>query len=101
MMSAANRKALLRQLDELLPELNISVVEEKPWHSMTFSGVRMCLLLTGADCVWSDHIRQKAQSLSDHDFMLNRLLVADIAIRDELAFEPDELLYIDALLLDE
>lgn len=92
---------LLRALRELLPEAAISVLHERPWHSLTFSGVQICcgvILPVGSR---TNQGAAFARDLPGHEFNLRGQLVADIAVVDSAPDTARHRLMVDALVLDD
>jgi hypothetical protein len=70
---------LLRELERLLPHGQWRVVQERPWYSLTFSGVQLTLTYTPeAPC--SPH--EVAAILEDHEFSLQDRIVADVGVEE-------------------
>lgn len=73
------QKRLLRELDRLLPGGQWRVVQERPWFSLTFSGVQMTFTTTpGYTC----DAQKAAAVLEAHEFTLPGQIVADIAVEE-------------------
>lgn len=73
------QKRLLRELDRLLPGGQWRVVQERPWFSLTFSGVQMTFTTTsGCTC----DAQKAAAVLEAHEFTLPGQIVADIAVEE-------------------
>jgi hypothetical protein len=66
---------LLRELEQLLPHGQWRVVQERPWYSLTFSGVQLTLAYTPAAPRGVDEV---AAILGKHEFSLQDRIVADI-----------------------
>lgn len=101
MTATAKSIGLLRALRHMLPDAELSVIHQRPWHSLTFSGAQICisLVLTG-----EQHTRRAARfalELPKHEFDLAGQLVADIAVIETACGENQSRLMIDTLLLDE
>jgi hypothetical protein len=92
---------LLRALQQILPDAELSVIHERRWHSLTFSGVQICIagILCGCDHV--DTATRLAQILPEHEFDVKGQLVADIAVVKTVSGTTQSRLMIDALLLDD
>jgi hypothetical protein len=91
---------LFRALAALLPDVDLSIVQERPWHSLTFSGVQLSIAATLHSTGDADTIMRFADSLPSNEFDLDNQLVADIAVV-EMVREPGCVKFkIDALLLD-
>jgi hypothetical protein len=91
----------MRALRQLLPQATLSVIHERPWHSLTFSGSQICIsaiLHTGYN---AEFVTRIAQILPEHEFELSGQLVADIAVIEMASGENPGRLMIDALLLDD
>jgi hypothetical protein len=91
---------LLRALSVLLPGGIICVVSRRPWHSLTFSGdqIELSAIIAGEN--HSKIAAEFDQMLSEHDFDLSGLLVADIAVTERTTGDQETRLIIHALLLD-
>ena len=85
----------------LLPEARIAARKAQPWHSATFSGerVQIILELKGDDRL--PQARAFAATLPDYGFDLRRQLVADICVNDERREADRIVLTVEALLIDE
>lgn len=92
---------LLRELRRLLPEATLSVIHERPWHSLTFTGAQVCISVMLQSEKLPDFGHRFAQELPEYEFSLRDQLVADIAVIEMAAGENPTRLMIDALLLDD
>lgn len=92
---------LSKALLALLPGSEIESRKQTPWHSATFSGERITIILNLAGDERTASARAFAKALPDAEFELRRQLVADIMVSDIQPFEDSLLLTIEALLLDE
>lgn len=91
---------LLRDLGTLLPDVDLSIVQERPWHSLTFSGVQLSIAATLHSIGDADTVTRFADNLPSNEFDLGNQFVADIAVV-EMVREPGCIKFkIDALLLD-
>lgn len=102
MTAQANTDGLIRELRKLLPTAAISVIRERSWHSLTFSGTQIGLSATlprePNECL----IAEFSRMLPDHEFDLNSQTVADIAVTEKIIMrDGHRRLMIDALLLDD
>lgn len=70
---------LLRELEQLLPHGQWRVVQERPWYSLTFSGVQLTLTYTPAAPSGVDEV---AAILGMHEFNLQDRIVADIGVEE-------------------
>lgn len=71
---------LVAQIQEYLGSgHSVTLVREKPWSSITFSGIRYRLEIAGFDQS-SRSSRGRLQKLSDHEFSLPGHFVADLLI---------------------
>lgn len=70
---------LLRELERLLPHGQWRVVQERPWYSLTFSGVQLTLTYTPAAPSGVDEV---AAILGEHEFSLQDQIVADIGVEE-------------------
>jgi len=100
--------ALCNALRALFPAADISILHERPWHSLTFCGTQLCLSVHMQDGTWPGDVEVLAQLLSEHEFDLPRQIVADIAVTGAVTGPVTQAvmakgamcLIIDALLLD-
>lgn len=92
---------LSKALLALLPAAEIASRKQTPWHSATFSGERVIIVLKLAGDDQAARATAFAKALPDTEFNLRRQLVADILVSEMVAFEDDVLLTVEALLLDE
>lgn len=93
--------AFLRAMRLLIPESEIRVIHERRWHSLTFAGTQLCL---SAHFQGSQMIRKEDKlcaNLTDFEFDLPGLLVADIAVTPAVVTKGAYCLMIDVLLLDD
>lgn len=88
---------LIRQLQGLLPIAAFSLVDERPWHSLTFAGTRLRLSARLSGGVPADVIADFARTLADYEFDLDGRIVAEIAVTECGAGD----VLIEALLLDD
>ncbi len=93
-------RSLVRALHALMPQASISILHERPWHSLTFSGAQICLSVA-LPVTAAEPPSAVAQLLEDHEFSLPSQLVADIAITETAIFDGQYRLIIDALLLED
>ena len=100
MTNQAPSRSLVRALQALMPQANIAILHERPWHSLTFSGTQICLSLA-LPITAADQHSAVAQLLEDHEFSLPSQLVADIAITETAILGGQYRLIIDALLLED
>ncbi len=100
MSSRAKSSKLMRALRQLVPHATLSVIDERPWYSITFSGVQTCIALTLTVEHHSDFVAHFKRELPETEFDLKGQLVADIAVTAETNSENRICLRIDALLLD-
>ena len=94
-------RQLLRALWQLLADADVRLVSERPWHSLTFSGAQIELSAVVSAENHAEMAAQFEQMLSDHDFHLNGVLVADIAVTERVAMANETRLIIHALLLED
>lgn len=80
MSRGKNLARLVRELERLLPHGQWRVAQERPWFSLTFSGVQMSLAYTpDAPCKTEEVTR----IVENHAFNLHGQIVADIAVEAE------------------
>lgn len=101
MSISAKSTGIVRALRQLLPAATLSLIHERPWHSLTFSGVQVCISLILRDEGHADILGRFADELPAHEFNLCGQLVADIAVIEAVVSENQSRLMIDALLLDD
>ena len=100
--------ALIHALRALIPAADISLLHERPWHSLTFSGTQIGLSVQMQDGAWHSDVAALSQLLAEHEFDLPRQIVADIAVTGAVTgpltpavmAKGTQGLIIDALLLD-
>ncbi|MEQ1551628.1 hypothetical protein [Sphingorhabdus sp.] len=92
---------LSKALLALLPEAEIASRKQTPWHSATFSGERVTIVLKLTGDAPAERATAFAKALPDTEFNLRRQLVADIVVSDMQPLEDGVLLTVEALLLDE
>jgi hypothetical protein len=93
-------RSLVRALQALTPQASITILHERPWHSLTFSGAQICLSVA-LPITAAEQRSTFAQLLEDHEFSLPSQLVADIAITEAAILGGQYRLIIDALLLED
>ena len=87
-------------LRAMFPAADISILHERPWHSLTFSGAQICLSVA-LPITAAEQRSAFAQLLEDHEFSLSSQLVADIAITETAILGGQYRLIIDALVLED
>jgi len=92
--------ALINALRNIIPAADISILHERPWHSLTFSGTQIGLSVQYSDATWQSDVAALSQLLSEHEFDLPRQIVADIGVTHAVIDNGAQCLIIDALLLD-
>jgi hypothetical protein len=98
---AARSDGLLRALARLMPEAELSVEHDRPWHSLTFAGTQLCLSAIVAGDKHTEIAEAFASALPDHEFCLNGQIAADIAVTSRQTSTGETRLIIDVLLLDD
>jgi hypothetical protein len=93
-------RALCNALRAFIPDADIRILHERPWHSLTFSGTQLCLSVHTQDGTWHGDVAALSQLLAEHEFDLPRQIVADIAVTRVVMAKGAMCLIIDALLLD-
>lgn len=101
MSAGLKSNALFRALREMMPEAALSLIHERPWRSLTFCGVQVCICLALGAKDHADVVARFAKELPTHDFDLPKHIVADIAVTEAVTGESQSRLIIDALLLDD
>jgi hypothetical protein len=96
--------ALIQALRALIPAADISLLHERPWHSLTFSGTQIGLSVQMQDGAWHNDVEALSQLLAEHEFDLPDQIVADIVVAGPVTgavmAKGAQCLIIDALLLD-
>ena len=89
-----------KAIANLLPGTVVARRVARDWHSATFSGQRLVITLhTDAD---HPALAEFVQTISDHEFALAGILVADIAVTAHSGnADGSTHLILEALLLDE
>ena len=93
--------AFLHAIRLLIPESEIRVIYERPWHSLTFAGTQLCLSARFQGSQMMCKGEEFCASLTDFEFDLPGQLVADIAVTQAVVANGAYCLMIDALLLDD
>lgn len=101
MNSTSNPCPLSSALLTLLPGACLRSRKATGWHSATFSGERVTVLLSLEGEQRHERAAHFAQALPETEFSLRRQLVADIVVSDMSDSEDSLLLTVEALLLDE
>lgn len=91
---------LARAVQSLMPEADICILHERPWHSLTFCGAQICLAAQLPENV-EKQLASLAHLLENHEFALPGQMVADIAVTETAIFDGKYRLIIDVLLLDD
>lgn len=96
----SNAGRLLRALQPMLPEASFRIIQERPWHSLTFAGTQICIsaMLVEAS---AENVQHFMQYLPEHEFNLSGTLVADIAVTKTCWDTGQQSIVIDALVLDD
>lgn len=92
---------LLHALRGILPDAEIRVIHERPWHSLTFSGAQICMSVVLRGDGHAAKAEALDQALPSHQFELQGQLVADIAVVERSGNDSETYLLIDALVLDD
>ena len=100
MTDQAPSRSLVRALHALMPQASITILHERPWHSLTFGGAQICLSLA-LPITAAEQRSVVAQLLENHEFSLPGQLVADIAITETAILGGQYRMIIDALLLED
>jgi len=101
MKDGINSRGLLNALRQLQPESALSVMHERPWYSLTFTGLQLRISATLSTPDRADVADRFAKTLQDHEFDIRSQIVADIAVFDQIATRDAITLTIDALLLED
>lgn len=97
MTGASRSNGLMRALRELLPTAALVLIHERNWHSLTLSGVQVCISAKVCD----DDASKMSDMLREHQFDLKGQLVADIAVIQTCFGPGQNQIMIDAILLDD
>ncbi len=100
MTDQAPSRSLVRALQALMPQASIAILHERPWHSLTFCGVQICLSVALPETA-AEQRSAITQLLENHEFSLPSQLVADIAITETAILGGTYRLIVDTLLLDD
>ena len=92
--------ALINALRAIIPTADISILQERPWHSLTFSGTQIGLSVQYSDGPWQSDVAALSQLLSEYEFDLAHQIVAEIGVTQAVIGKGAQFLIIDALLLD-
>lgn len=92
---------LSKALLALLPGAEIASRKQTPWHSATFSGERVIIVLKLAGDERAGRATAFAKALPNTEFRLRHQLVADILVSEMDACDAGMRLTVEALLLDE
>lgn len=92
---------LLRALRDILPDAEIRVIHERPWHSLTFSGAQICMSVALRGNSHASRAAAFDRTLPTHEFDLQGQLVADIAVIERSGGDNETRLLIDALVLED
>lgn len=92
---------LARALLALLPGAVLASRKQTAWHSATFSGERVVILLDLAGAQRRKQAKAFAKALPEAEFHLRRQLVADIHVSALQEAGDVVRLTVEALLLDE
>jgi hypothetical protein len=92
---------LSKALLALLPGAEIASRKQTPWHSATFSGERVIIVLKLVGDEPAERAAAFAKALPGTEFTLRRQLVADVLVSEKQPLEDGVMLTVEALLLDE
>ena len=101
MNGRASSTALLRAIHALVPGADISIIHERPWHSLIFCGTQICLSMNVTNPTTQDCVETLSSLLAEYEFHLPGQIVADIAVTQTVVADGAHCLIIDALLLDD
>jgi hypothetical protein len=101
MSDEMSASGLLKALRQLLPRSTLSVIHQRPWHSLTFTGVQLRISADLSAQEYADVADRVAKNLPDHEFNIRGQIVADIAVTDQIVTADATILTIDALLLED
>lgn len=97
MKAKSKSNGLLRALRQMLPKAAVCLIHERSWHSLTFSGVQVCISAK----ICNDEAVGITTVLPEYPFDLKRQLVADIAVIQVVRGPEKTQILIDALVLDD
>jgi hypothetical protein len=100
-MPRTKSDGLLRALKHLCPLADFAILHERPWHSLTFSGVQICVSITLQGSDHTDIASMLQRVLPEYAFEIHGQLVADIAVVQNEAKQSQSCLLVDALVLDD
>lgn len=101
MNARSKHRAFLRSLGALIPNADIVVIHERPWHSLTFAGAQICICAHPKNVdFWTD-VDALSRLLAEHEFDLRGQIVADISAARAVGAAGADVVFIDALLLDD
>lgn len=101
MNSSLSAHGLVQALQQMLPGSAIRVTNERPWHSLTFSGIQIGISVELSEVHDADFAARFAKALPENEFELRRQWVADIVAVQTSADGQRDRLVIDALLLED
>lgn len=94
-------RGFMNVLRHLLPGSTLSILHEQPWHSLTFSGIRISISAALPLSHCADAVNRFAVELLDHEFDITGQLVADIDVANDVSGDGQRRLVVDALLLED
>lgn len=92
---------LTRALRHMLPDAEIAVTRQTPWHSLTFSGAQICISVKVKGTDYAVAAERFVQMLPQHKFDVRGQLVADIAVLERVEGVDETRLLIAALVLED
>ena len=92
---------LWRALRGILPDAEIRVIHERPWHSLTFFGAQICLSVALRGNNHASRAAAFDRTLPTREFHLRGQLVADIAVIERSGSDNETRMLIDALVLED
>jgi hypothetical protein len=101
MTSDKGSAQFLHALRQVIPAAELSIIRQRPWHSLTFSGAQLGVLAVLDDEHHVDTAMRIATLLPEYAFEITGQLVADMAVVDTVSTATQSRLMIDALLLDD
>jgi hypothetical protein len=84
----------------MLPAAEVISVQDSPWQSATFSGIKCQIMLQLPGQNAAGRAEQFSAELPDAEFDLRRYMVGDILVAATTEQDEGILLTIEALLLD-
>jgi hypothetical protein len=91
---------LIRALNGVAPKAGFAIIASNDWCSMTFAGEQLTIKCTIDNENYLQHYSNLADILSEYEFTIAHMLVADIAVVSQKNTGDEVTLLIEALVLD-